>query len=206
MKKVNGFWLPSSDTYFIDKPNYEIKETGMVLRVVDKFRTAIDVGAHCGYWSQRLSKIFENVLAIEPVDEHFACLEKNTEGLKNVKNINAAASNFHGTVNLEVSSDNSGMSKVVGTDLELPSSSQNIKTVIIDDFDLNDIDFIKIDVEGYEKNVLRGCLKTLKRCKPVLLVEINNNYNDVASLLTPLGYHMVLKNKYNYIWKYKRGG
>jgi FkbM family methyltransferase len=47
--------------------------------------------------------------------------------------------------------------------------------VKIDALNFGRCDFIKIDVEGYEKEVLTGCQETIKRCRPQMLVEINNS-------------------------------
>ena len=200
MKKVNNFWLPSNDTFFVNKPNYEIKETNMVLRSVGRYGTAIDVGAHCGYWSQRLSKKFKKVIAIEPVEEHYKCLERNIEKSNNVELVYAAASDFVGTINMEVAGDNSGKSRIITNSAS--TDGQTAKTIKIDDLNVEDVDFIKIDVEGHEEKVLLGCVETLKRWKPLLLVEIYEGYDTIEDILKPLGYRMIASNKYNFIWKH----
>jgi hypothetical protein len=41
----------------------------------------------------------------------------------------------------------------------------------LDEFDLQDVDFIKIDTEGHELFVLKGARDTLERCKPCVMVE-----------------------------------
>ena len=46
----------------------------------------------------------------------------------------------------------------------------SVKT--LDDYDINNIDFIKMDVEGYEYKVLKGGFNTLKKFKPYLLIEV----------------------------------
>lgn len=57
-------------------------------------------------------------------------------------------------------------------------------------------DFIKADCEGYEPNVIRGAMETLKRCKPILFIEINKQAlahfgftkDDILKPLAELGY------------------
>lgn len=52
----------------------------------------------------------------------------------------------------------------------------------LDSFELNPA-FIKIDVQGFEGEVLRGCRETLRRCRPVLLIETPGK-NECAMLRT----------------------
>ena len=52
-----------------------------------------------------------------------------------------------------------------------------VKMKKLDDIEINNqIGFIKIDVEGHEKNVLKGGLKTIKNNKPILLIEIEEKH------------------------------
>jgi hypothetical protein len=44
----------------------------------------------------------------------------------------------------------------------------------IDMFDFNEVDYIKIDVEGFEKKVLIGAANTIERCNPVIVIEQNH--------------------------------
>lgn len=48
--------------------------------------------------------------------------------------------------------------------------------------------FVKIDVEGFEANVVRGLWATIRRCRPLILVETNARFAEVLDLLAPLGY------------------
>ena len=55
-----------------------------------------------------------------------------------------------------------------------------IKMKKLDDIEINNkIGFIKIDVEGHEKNVLKGGLNTIKNNKPILLIEIEEKHSKV---------------------------
>lgn len=63
---------------------------------------------------------------------------------------------------------------------------------------------IKVDVEGNEVRVLKGALETIKRCKPILSVEIHDagRRREIASLLEPLGYVLgsIKGASDNYVW------
>lgn len=194
MKNIKGFWLPDGDTYFVDKPNYESRDTEAALRHVTNFRTAIDIGAHCGYWTQRLSKKFKTVVSLEPVDEHFQCLKQNTKNCRNVSCLNSAASQTSGTLHIEQFTENSGKSRV-------SESGIPIDAITIDSLNLDNVDFMKIDVEGHEKDVILGAVDTIKTYKPIIFMEINEKYDVMERLLTSMGYKNMQKLKFNYIWK-----
>jgi len=49
-------------------------------------------------------------------------------------------------------------------------------------------EFIKIDVEGFEAEVLRGMVALLKNRKPMLMVEIQRHHNEILNRLTGAGY------------------
>ena len=51
-------------------------------------------------------------------------------------------------------------------------------------------DFIKIDVEGSERHVLKGAMKTIKKYKPTIMIEEMKNY-DYSDILLPLGYEKI---------------
>ena len=66
------------------------------------------------------------------------------------------------------------------------------------------IGFIKIDVEGHEKNVLVGAEKIIKKCKPNLLVEIeerhtNNKVQNIINFINDLGYKSFFSDGQNFI-------
>ena len=65
----------------------------------------------------------------------------------------------------------------------------NEKIRTLDSFNLSNISFIKIDVEGYELNLLKGAYETIKRDKPVIFIEktLTNN-NDLINFLNDLEY------------------
>lgn len=58
-------------------------------------------------------------------------------------------------------------------------------------------DFVKIDVEGFEVQVLRGMFETIKRCSPTFLVEYHpGNTADIVETLKPFGYKPCLYDRY----------
>ena len=71
---------------------------------------------------------------------------------------------------------------------------------VVKEVGLRKVNFIKIDVEGYEMNVLKGSVEILQKYHPILLMEIDNiwlarygsSYDEILSFLSPLGYKQVI--------------
>jgi FkbM family methyltransferase len=107
--------------------------------------------------------------------------------IDNIDCRNVAVSNVAATSRLNVISEDGGGSslRTDGTHAN-PITSEIVETVVLDDLNLHDIGFIKIDVEGFEDKVISGGLKTLEASNfPMILFESNNSsdFNNVVSVL-----------------------
>lgn len=145
------------------KGTYQIKKLREALHYCTNWRTAIDVGAHVGMWSMRLAPNFDHVFSFEPVAAHRACFEKNLSNESNVQCYPYALGEIAQQIGIHTAPTSSGDSWVDGFG--------NIEMRTLDSFELQDVDFIKIDCEGYEYFVLKGGEETLKRCRPCIIVE-----------------------------------
>ena len=147
------------------------------MRHCRSFHTAIDVGAHIGLWSFNLAQHFEMVHAFEPVAEHRECFAKNVRAEEVVLH-DCALGAAPGRVSMDVASGSSGDSKVTAGD--------EVEVRTLDSFGIRNVDFIKVDCEGYEENVLRGAEQTILQWKPTIIVE---QKREMASRfgLQPLG-------------------
>lgn len=172
IKQVGGVWLPEHETHLVEwmkkrnevvdgKRTYQLHKLTAALGFVKQFRVAVDVGAHCGLWSMHLVKRFAAVAAFEPVALHRECFVRNVKGMYGLHQ--CALGETPGHVNIHTSNTSSGDSWVDG--------EGHIPLETLDKFALVDVDFIKLDCEGYELFALRGGIDTLKRCHPVVCVE-----------------------------------
>ena len=177
MKDVNGIWLPDEEEHLnqyaeghpYGKWGYQTHKLSAALEHVNGDRKALDIGGHCGLWSKELTKIFKEVIAFEPVEVHRECFNLNVTG--NYKLIPYALGEKNGEVILAGSKDSSGDTWVRPSG-DSDGVARNVAEMrVLDDFDFEEIDFLKIDCEGYELYALRGGEETLKRCKPVMVVE-----------------------------------
>ena len=118
--------------------------------------------AACLIPSCNLSRAFREVVAFEPVQAHRECFVRNVEAT-NVTLHPCALGMLEGSVSIRTEPTSTGDSWVKG--------EGDIPMRTLDSFNLENVDFIKIDCEGYEENVLRGAMDTIRRCRPVVLVE-----------------------------------
>lgn len=197
-KLVAGIWLPGSEEHFVDMltrdqsrlirdgiGTYQIRklDRAMTLVPADRRRVAVDIGAHVGLWSMWLVKYFQLVEAFEPVPLHAELFRKNVHGSYTLHEF--ALGEQPGTMDIEVPYEQTaGAHAALGRPhpgakyvrhqtwwYKVPSVSVRR----LDDLALNDVDFLKIDVEGWELPIMRGAESTLLRCKPVLVVEQKGN-------------------------------
>jgi len=145
------------------RPGYQLKKQRKALSYVKSFRTAVDVGGHIGTHSFNLAHAFKQVHAFEPVVLHRKCFEANTAGLKNITLHAVALGKAPGSVSMNTEIGSSGNTTVGG--------KGDIPMITLDSLGLEDVDYVKLDCEGFEENVLRGAEHLLVTCKPVVMVE-----------------------------------
>ncbi len=145
---------------------------------------ALDVGANIGLTAIALGRLCAqgHVFAIEASPDTFPYLYQNVarSGLKNVRCENLAAAATAGEVELshpEVFSAGAFVSDKYQF-AKQALLQHRVRALPMDDYldgrGVERIDFIKIDVEGFELEVLRGLRRTIERCKPVVFCEVNH--------------------------------
>ena len=186
-----------SEKYLLEKRlkrainnNYE-KELEIIDRYCDKSKDALDVGVYRGAYSYKLSQYFKTVHSFEPNPLLYPYLEKNLKKIiNNMVLYNLALSDVNGTSELKLpirsksifKNNIEELFKLGAATMHPKNTIENFKKVPVkmkklDDIEINNqIGFIKIDVEGHEKNVLKGGLKTIKNNKPILLIEIEEKH------------------------------
>jgi FkbM family methyltransferase len=149
-------------------------ETRLLPFLVDRKRVAVDVGANKGVWTYLLSRLCRHVHAFEPNPKIFRVLKRGVTD--NVTAHQLALSNSAGTAEFRIPRHKGGYSNQGGT-LSTVKVSENygaiqVETRRLDDLGITDVGFMKIDVEGSEATVLEGAVETLKRDRPVMVIEI----------------------------------
>lgn len=157
--------------------NTRLRQTTL-LRVLPSYlkgKVAVDVGAATGHITYFLKDFYKEVWAFEPVIPVYSQLVK-MEGFPGIHTVNAAVSNFNGEDKIYVDHkrlSNSGFQDLVG------GPQQDVRVVSLDSYlrGINDIGFIKIDVEGTEFDVLKGAQRIIDGSHPTLMVEIYQPYS-----------------------------
>lgn len=187
----NNFW----DTHALTIIDKYINDGAVILDI------GANVGNHTLYWA--IKRNARKVMAFEPYKETFNILNQNI-ALNNLHNVvrayNYGLSNESCTASIkEFHASNVGgtcfKKDSAGTYMFLPLDMMNITTKI---------DLIKIDAEWHEMEVLEGALETIKRNKPVLVIESFNKKTEIDNLLLPLGYELKeeIQKGADYLYQY----
>jgi FkbM family methyltransferase len=176
MYTKHGWWFPDEDTHFcemLDKniakgnqPVYQEPVRKRSLIFVNNRKLALDIGANIGLWSRDLCNTFESVIAFEPVESFRKCLKRNVHHAA-LQIEECALGETDTTIEMIITPGNTGHSHVDQTTV----GSGSIPMRRLDSLNLQDIGYIKIDCEGYELPIIRGAEETIKRCRPVMVVE-----------------------------------
>jgi FkbM family methyltransferase len=148
-----------------------------------RIRTACDVGANRGDWSLGLLRLLkiERLTALEPNPDVFAVLQAQLAPFAGVTCINAAAGDTAGTVTLNVEAMSalssirslSARGRLIHSVPPQPVAALSVPQVTLDDTlaDYDEVSLLKIDVQGYEREVLLGAQRVLARCR-CLAIEV----------------------------------
>lgn len=192
-------FLDSSDSLRLSINGiYEEFETQIVKKIINKDDVVFDVGANIGYYTlifARLVSKSEKVFSFEPDPNNFELLKKNVaiNGYTNVELFCKAVSNLNQTTKLFLDKTNKGGHTLIDKFEERESII--IESIRLDDyFQDKKIDFIKIDIEGFEFEAIKGMSNLLLNNNHVKLMTEFNPYLLKKSGVEPIEYLKLLKN------------
>ena len=165
----------------------------------------LDVGAHIGKYTIHTANLVGTkgrIIALEPFNETFDLLCKNIQenGFEEiVQPVRIAASNKKGQAKMHFLENWWGLNSIVSTPGE---NYVEVNTDTIDsllkDMKIGQVNWMKIDVEGAEYNVLSGAIETLRKNKVNLIIEVRSvNKDKVLNLLESLEYSVSILESYN---------
>jgi FkbM family methyltransferase len=161
------------------KPNCSVRAGDIV----------IDCGAHVGVFTRKALQLGARlVVALEPEPVNLECLRRNfAENVcqGNVVIVPKGVWNAEGSVRLFTSEDNSGENSMV---IKQEGKTIEVKVTTIDnllrELKLPRVDYIKMDIEGAEREALSGALQTLKDYRPRLMLDAYHLPDDMKVLPT----------------------
>jgi FkbM family methyltransferase len=127
---------------------------------------ALDIGANVGLWSRDLVKHFDKVIAFEPVSMFRECLAKNVTS-ERLWASPMALGDQDMLATMVITEGNTGHSHIDPNKV----GEGDVQVIRLDHLNLEHVDYIKIDCEGYEYKVIRGAEQTIRRCRPIIVLE-----------------------------------
>ena len=159
----DGLYWPSNDVETRDSVLSTLGDLDHYVGMCTQRRTAIQAGGNVGVWPKHLAKYFTHVITAEPDALNWACLERNVDE-PNVRKYQAAFGDVQGTGSVARDPQNCGASAVTpGGDFPI---------ITIDSLNVQDCDLLQLDVEGFELPALLGATETIKRCSPLIVLEL----------------------------------
>lgn len=190
MKKVGDFWIPDIDLrrlknwgksrrktieYYSQGRGPKSEDIVEALSLFEGGRVALDGGANVGAYTRIMLDRFETIYAFEPAPDTFEALCRNLEEWQVTDRVHAyqvALSDRSEKVRLRGRLGHRSLSRrIVG--------KGNIPAQRIDEFELDELDFMKLDLEGYEIRALHGARETIVRCRPYILFEEKTHKADL---------------------------
>lgn len=195
--KHKGYWYHGKNREFATMQKFS--------EIINPGDTVIEAGGHIGYISQYFAYLTGPkgaVYVFEPGSNNLPYIHKNLEKFSNVTLLEKAVASEDGTATF-YEETLTGQNNSLNSDYEYLSSNQEnsyvssevytkeVEVVSLDSFCGQSVtpDFIKIDVEGFELNVLQGSTEVLKS-KPVIMLEVTKDMKKVITLLEEAGYQL----------------
>lgn len=187
---------------------YEVRtgepELAMLGTLMPRGGTAVDVGANQGFFAFALSEVAGRVVAIEPNPDYAFFARWMLRGRAEVRAL--ALSDTAGRATFTVPVSDQGMAlhyagSLKGTHNQFAKAqSYEVEVRRLDELRLSDVRFIKVDVEGSEREVLDGGRNTIARDRPLLLLELLSGTHEDPGAITEaickdFGYDAVIMHR-----------
>ena len=158
------------------------------------WRGCVDAGANVGMWTRNLMKDFNKVYCFEPNPIFAECWKRNIPANQNaiLYEVGLGDTESTATFNHQLHQ-------------QLVRTPGNIDIKTLDSFELTEIDFIKIDVDGYEDLLMKGSVETVSNNSPVINIEMKRGkrphvVKNAEDILKKLGYKIKKRTRSDEIW------
>ena len=199
----NNYWVlyASHDEpkFFKDAGGGQKEQREASLKYVSSYRNALDIGSNIGQWTRPLSKLFDTVICFEPNPNFRECFDKNITESNVVLHPYALSSHQH---TAQQGKTDTHLNHKIG---DTEPRDGDIECRSLDSFKFTEIDYVKIDVDGFEVPLLEGAKETLTINAPVINIEMKRRKRPLTTrratkILNDLGYEYVKTTKSDEIW------
>jgi FkbM family methyltransferase len=201
--------LPDSDTHFAEmlsiNSEYQFKIKNIILEYAHllNFENTIDVGANIGLWARWLSQQgAKNIDCFEPIAKNLECLRKNVQDIQNLNIHEVALGTKKGSLTLYIEKSESNVGQhTINRNYFGESALIKGYTVPVESLDSYSLTptFIKIDVQGAEMMVLEGAADTIKKYRPSICIECEDEELTTIKFLQSLDYQVVGNTKSDFL-------
>lgn len=184
--------------------NFEEDTSKTFAKHINSGMTVIDIGANIGATTLQLSQLVGQAGCVYSFEPHPVTFQHLLATLKlsNISNVMAVQGGLGGkpsTATLKYNPSSTGWSSIHGNGVDYAETAE-ISIMRLDDFIVNNnvshIDFVKVDVEGYEMEVFEGGESSFTKFKPVTQFEYNKlaatnsgwSFSDAFDFFTKCGY------------------
>jgi FkbM family methyltransferase len=171
-------------------------EVDLFSHFIQRGAIVLDVGANIGAHTVPLAQLVGPeglVVAFEPqpVLHQILCANLAVNSIPNVRTYAIALGNNHGSCMIPVL-DYAASNNFGGIEMDSVTDGESVPLGMLDDFGLSRVDFIKLDVEGFESQVLEGGAATIELCRPVMYVENDRKQKspELIKRLFDMGYRL----------------
>lgn len=193
----NTYILPKNLLdYYISNGLFEKELIEWCKQLCSKDKIMLDIGAHTGTYSISLAGNCKTVYAFEPqrIIYYSLCGGVALSNIKNVycKNVGLGSHGQVGTCKINGISLDGGGATIHSPNNSMVLYQEDIEIVTLDSLNLENIGFIKIDVENNELQVLQGGVKTLEASNyPKIVFEMNESNPALINFLNDLNYKII---------------
>lgn len=185
----DGWWWPKKDIMAWKFIRKEVADIDEIIKYVEDRSYVIQAGGNMGMWPKKYSTLFKNVYTFEPDEINLYCLKKNVN-TDNVKIFPYAVGETTRNISMEVLLEkNRGANRV--------SFGGDIPMITIDELNFEGCNLLQLDVEGFEHQAVLGAKNTIKKFKPVIVLELKGHgehygFTDIETinLVESLGYKL----------------
>lgn len=163
IEKCGRYWCPKGRDDAWRKYFARAIDMNPAINRCEHKRLVVQAGGNIGAWPVYLSQKFDEVITFEPETMNFQCLKRNVEQFPNIEAYNMALGDVACEVELKLAKSLGGH--------HLTRKPGSTPVVTLDSFLLDDLDYLMLDIEGWEYEALLGARESIEKFHPVIQIE-----------------------------------